>query len=188
MQKTLSLQDLFLKEIQDLYDAEQQLVQTLPEVANACSNQELRQAFEQHVQQTAGHVDRLTKIFESLGEDPRAMPCKAMRGLIEEGRELISNTEPSPVRDAGLIGAAQRIEHYEMAGYGTAGAFAEALGYEDAAALLQDTLDEEGEANEKLTLIAEDSVNIDATQFGTGQQLGAEAMAPAAAGPSGRNL
>jgi len=164
MPKITSLNDLFIEEIRDLYDAEKQLVKALPKIAKACSTDELREAIESHLRETEMQVNRLEEVFRSAGEEPKATKCEAMRGLLEEGDKLIANTPASSVRDAGIIGAAQRVEHYEMAGYGTARAFAEALGYEGAVSLLQETLDEEGEANKKLNSIAERHVNMAAAK------------------------
>jgi ferritin-like metal-binding protein YciE len=121
----------------------------------------LRTAFEEHLEQTRGHVQRLEQIFKKLDVSPKGKKCKAMEGLIEEGKEVMDDVEP-PVLDAGLIAAAQRVEHYEMAGYGCVRTFANLLGYDDAAELLQETLDEEGAADKKLTELAETIVNVEA--------------------------
>jgi ferritin-like metal-binding protein YciE len=158
-----SLKDLFIDELKDLYNAENQLLKALPKMAKKASSPDLRAAFQEHLGQTEGHVDRLEKIFKRLGEKPTGKTCKAMKGLVEEGKEIIEEDGEDSVLDAALIGAAQRVEHYEMAGYGTVRAFASVLGEEDAADLLQETLDEEGETNKKLTALAESLVNPEAS-------------------------
>jgi ferritin-like metal-binding protein YciE len=159
--KVGTLHDLYVDELKDLYNAENQLVKALPKLAQAASAPELRTAFEEHLEQTRGHVQRLEQIFKKLDVSPKGKKCKAMEGLIEEGKEVMDDVEP-PVLDAGLIAAAQRVEHYEMAGYGCVRTFASLLGYDDAAELLQETLDEEGAADKKLTELAETIVNVEA--------------------------
>jgi len=144
-----------MDELRDLYNAETQLVKALPKMAKAASNQQLRLAFEEHLRQTSGHVTRLEQIFEELGEKPSGKKCVAMEGLVKEGSELIGDDYPQPVLDAGIIGAAQRVEHYEIAAYGTVRSFAELLGESQQASLLEETLNEEREADEKLTQISE---------------------------------
>lgn len=162
MPKVATMEALFLGEIRDLYDAEKQLTKALPKMAKAASSDELRAAFEEHLMQTQGQVQRLEQIFESLGEKSSGKKCAAMAGLIKEGDEMASETVDSPVRDAGLIAAAQKVEHYEISGYGSARTHAELLGNDDAARLLQETLDEERETDEKLTELAQ-SVNSEAS-------------------------
>lgn len=157
--KLNTLEDLLHHELKDLYSAEKQLTKALPRMARAADNAELRKGFELHLQQTRGHMERLEKISQDLGKSLGRHKCKAMEGFIEEGAELISEEANEDVRDAGLIGAAQRVEHYEIAGYGTARALAQKLGFEDAAALLQQTLDEEKETDMKLTELARSMVN-----------------------------
>ncbi len=157
-----SFDDLFLHELQDLYSAEKQILTALPKMAKKASSGELRQAFESHLAQTRGHVERLEKIFQDLALSPGRHKCKAMEGLIEEGSELLKADIEDAIRDAALIGAAQRVEHYEMAGYGTARTYAEMLGHADAAELLQQTLDEEKETDQSLTELALTSVNVEA--------------------------
>jgi ferritin-like metal-binding protein YciE len=157
-----SLKDLFIDELKDLYNAENQLLKALPKMARKAASPDLKTAFEEHLNQTEGHVDRLEKIFKGLGEKPTGKTCKAMKGLVEEGKEIIDEDGEDAVLDAALIGAAQRVEHYEMAGYGTVRTFASILGEEDAVELLQRTLDEEGETNKKLTKLAESFVNPEA--------------------------
>jgi len=159
-----TLQDLFIAELKDLYSAEQQLLKALPKMAKAATAPQLRQAFESHLKETKGQVDRLEKIFKKLGVKARGKKCKAMAGLIEEGQELAKEKGAPAVLDAGLIAAAQRVEHYEMAGYGCVRTYARLLGDQVAADLLQKTLDEEGAADQKLSRIAEFDINFDAQQ------------------------
>jgi ferritin-like metal-binding protein YciE len=154
--KMKTLHDLLVDELKDLYSAESQLTKALPKMAKAASSDELRIAFESHLKETEGHVQRLDKIFKQLDASPRGKKCKAMEGLIEEGKEAIELDAEDAVHDAALIAAAQRVEHYEMAGYGTVRTFAQLLGMDDVAELLQETLDEEGAADKKLTEIAEE--------------------------------
>jgi ferritin-like metal-binding protein YciE len=153
-----NFRNLYISELQDLYDAEKQLIEALPKMAAASSSSELREGFEIHLEQTQGHVERLEQIFNSLGEDPKRKKCKAMQGLIAEGGEMIDSDFEGPVKDAGLITAAQRVEHYEIAAYGAAKTFARLLGDEDAASLLEQTEDEEKETDEKLSGLA-DTIN-----------------------------
>lgn len=148
---------LFLMEIRDLYSAENQLLKALPKMAAAASHEDLREAFLMHLNETKGQVDRLNAIFTSLNEKSAGEECPAMKGLIKEGEEIINSNFSPIVKDAALIGAAQRVEHYEIAGYGVAKTFAKHLELSEAAKLLQETLDEEGAANKKLTSIAEGS-------------------------------
>ena len=149
-----SLQELFEEQLKDLYSAEKQITKALPKMAKAAASQDLKSAFENHLEETQGHVDRLDKIFETLGKSPRGKTCHGMQGLLEEGSEMISESEKGPVRDAGLISAAQRVEHYEMAGYGSVREFASILGQNEIASLLEETLEEEKAADEKLSGIA----------------------------------
>jgi len=159
--KLESLHDLFVDELKDLYSAENQLLKALPKMAKAASSSELQAAFEDHLEVTQGQVRRLEKVFKKLGVSPKGKKCKAMEGLIEEGKELLEEDAEPAVLDAALIAAAQKVEHYEIAGYGTVRTFARLLGHEDAAELLQQTLDEEGDADKKLTELSE-SINVDA--------------------------
>jgi ferritin-like metal-binding protein YciE len=154
-----SLNDLFVQQLEDLYDAEKRLIDALPKMADASSSSTLRNAFTEHFQQTQNHAARLEQIFQRIGREPQRETCQAMKGLIKEGEEMIDAQGDATVRDAGLIAAAQRVEHYEMAGYGTVRNFARQLGLNDVASTLQETLDEEGQADEKLTQIAETAVN-----------------------------
>jgi ferritin-like metal-binding protein YciE len=156
------LHDLFVHELRDLYSAEKQLVAALPKMARKAKSTQLRQSFTQHLEQTRDHVDRLDRIFRKLGVSSRGPKCQGMEGLIEEGKDLIED-EPEPeVLDAGLIAAAQKVEHYEIAGYGTVRTYAQLLGDDESARLLQQTLDEEGETDKKLTRLAVSSVNLQA--------------------------
>ena len=165
--KMKSFEDLFHHELKDLYSAEKQLTKALPKMAKAASNEELRQAFEDHLQETEGHVERLEQIFQQLDiPTTRVQKCKAMEGLIEEGKEIMEEDLEPELLDAALIAAAQRVEHYEMAGYGCARTFAQRLGHNEIADLLQTTLDEEGSADKKLTEIAESVVNQEAETAG----------------------
>jgi ferritin-like metal-binding protein YciE len=157
--KLNSLHKLYLEELRDLYSAENQLVKALPKMAKGASSDELREAFESHLEQTKEHVERLTEIFDRLEEKPTGKTCKAMKGLIEEGSEMLEQEGDESVIDAGLIAAAQRVEHYEIAGYGTVRTFANLLGEDEAAELLQQTLDEEGETDKQLSELAEGIVN-----------------------------
>ena len=158
------MDDLFLEQIEDLYDAEHRLVKALPKMAEAATSQPLRNAFESHLEQTRGHVQRLETIFRQLGKNPKGQTCEAMKGLIEKGEDIIDDVDNLALRDAGLIAASNRVEHYEIAGYGSAKSFAEKLGQQQAVALLEQTLQEEKEADKKLTTIAESSVNDEAVR------------------------
>lgn len=157
------LHELFLEELADLLNAETQLTEALPKMAESADSPELAEAFKAHLQETKGHVTRLEQVFQSLDEDPEQKTCKAMQGLIEEGEELIEEEEGSSALDAGLIAAAQKVEHYEIASYGTVCSWAEQMGHARAAELLQQTLDEEKAADEKLTEIAETIANVKQT-------------------------
>lgn len=162
--KLKTLQDLFIHELKDLYSAETQLVKALPKMAKAATHDDLKGAFEEHLEQTKGHVERLEQIGEMCETKLTGHKCKAMAGLVEEGADLISEDAEDAVRDAGLIGAAQRVEHYEMAGYGTAAALAKQLGYDEAVELLNETLEEEKETDERLTELAEEVINVEAAE------------------------
>jgi len=152
---TETIQDLLVEEMQDLYDAEKQLVKALPKMVKAASNEELSQAFENHLEQTKGHVERLERAFQLLEQKPKGKACAAMKGLIAEAQERIEANEGSALGDSAMICAAQKVEHYEIAGYGTLKTWAEELGLEDVAALLEETLNEEKETDKLLTEIAE---------------------------------
>ncbi len=164
--KLNTLQDLFIHELKDLYSAETQLVKALPKMAKAATNEDLKAGFEEHLDQTKNHVARLEQIAQGIDCKLAGHKCKAMEGLIAEGGELIAEDAEDTVRDAGLIGAAQRVEHYEIAAYGTARALAKCLGYDEAAQLLGETLDEEKETDEKLTELAETAINAEAAEAG----------------------
>ena len=157
-----SLQDLLANQLEDLYDAEQRLRQALPKMTDAASSPELKQAFQSHLRETEGHVARLESIFHGLGRRTKRETCEAMKGLISEGEDMISAKGDSAVKDAALIAAAQRVEHYEIASYGTARTFTLRLGFRDAAEKLNQTLQEEGAADKKLSQIAESAVNLQA--------------------------
>ena len=160
--KLATLEDLYTDLLKDLYSAEKQLVKALPKLAKNAQSPDLQKAFQEHLKQTEGHVERIERIFTELGGSPRGKKCVGMEGLIEEGNELLQEDTEPDVLDAGLIAAAQKVEHYEISGYGTARAWAQRLGYEKAVRLLQQTLDEESAANEKLNKIAESHVNMEA--------------------------
>ena len=157
-----SLHDAFEEELKDVLSAEKQLVKALPKMAKAATNEDLKAGFEEHLEQTKGHVERLEQVFELLDKTPRAKKCKAMEGLIEEGSEILEEDMEPEVMDAMLIAAAQKVEHYEIATYGTLVTWARQLGMEDAANLLQETLDEEKDTDMKLTQLAETSINAEA--------------------------
>jgi ferritin-like metal-binding protein YciE len=157
--KLKSLDDLFHDQVRDLYDAEKKLVKALPKMAKASYSAELKAAFQEHLEQTKGHVERLEQVFDLLDKKAKAKTCRAMVGLIEEGAELIETDADPDVLDAGLISAAQRVEHYEIAGYGCLRAWAQQLGHTEAVELLGQTLDEEKAADQKLNQIAEAMVN-----------------------------
>lgn len=162
--KMTTLEDLYTDMLKDLYSAEKQLVKALPKMAKAAQSSDLQRAFQEHLRQTEGHVERIERIFSELGGSPRGKKCMGMEGLVEEGSEVMSQKADPDVMDAGLIAAAQKVEHYEIGSYGTVRTWAERLGYNNAAKLLQQTLDEESAANEKLTQIAESHVNMEASR------------------------
>ena len=157
-----TLKELYVNELRDLYNAENQLIKALPKMAKGASSDELKDAFEKHLEQTKGHVQRLEEVFEELGEKTRGKTCQAMKGLIEEGSEILKADGEASVLDAAIIVAAQKVEHYEIASYGSVRTFAQLLGQDTSAELLQQTLDEESEANELLNKLAEDIVNPEA--------------------------
>ena len=161
------LKELYVDELKDLYSAESQLVKALPKLAKAAASEELRAGFEEHLEQTKGHVQRLEQIFEMLDESPKGKKCKGMEGLIEEGSEIIEEDFEDALLDSALIGAAQRVEHYEIAAYGTVRAFAEELGESEHASLLAETLEEEKETDEKLSELAK-QINVEANE-GSGE-------------------
>jgi ferritin-like metal-binding protein YciE len=157
-----SLQDLYLEQLRDLHSAEEQIIEALPKMIKKTNHPELRRAFETHLRQTEEQLRRLEQIGEQSGQDLGGHTCKGMKGLLEEGDELMKERADSDVLDAALISAAQRVEHYEMAGYGCARTYARLLGLEDDARVLQQTLDEEGETDHLLTELAERVINIEA--------------------------
>jgi ferritin-like metal-binding protein YciE len=159
MSKLTNLSDLLIHELKDLYSAEVQLLKALPRLARSAHDPELRDGFAEHLHQTHQHVDRLERVMKILGATPRGRSCKAMKGLLAEGADAIHEDAEPAVKDAALIAAAQRVEHYEIAGYGTARTFAELLNQEDVAELLQTTLDEEAEADKRLSILAE-TINL----------------------------
>jgi ferritin-like metal-binding protein YciE len=170
-----TMQDLFIEQLKDLYSAEKQLVQALPKMAKAATTPELIQAITDHLDQTQNHVSRLEQCFEHLNASSRGKRCKGMEGLIEEGKETIEEEGEAVVKDAGLIAAAQRVEHYEISGYGTAKTMASLLGLDDVADLLEETLGEEEEADKLLSQIAMDQVNPQALSVGNGGRMEEEA-------------
>jgi ferritin-like metal-binding protein YciE len=159
-----ALHELFLDELADVYNAEQQLTKALPKMARAARNEELRQGFETHLEETENHVQRLEQVIETLGESLKRKTCKAMKGLIEEGSEMMQEKKNSPAIDAALIAAAQKVEHYEIASYGTLCAWARQMGHHDALELLHETLEEEKATDERLTRLAENVANSEAEQ------------------------
>jgi ferritin-like metal-binding protein YciE len=168
-----SLQELYVEQLRDLYSAENQLVKALPKMVKAAQSEALRRGFEQHLAQTKGHVDRLEQIFSAMDESPKGSKCAGMEGLVEEGEEVIREQSGSDALDSGLIASAQRVEHYEIAGYGTVRTFAELLGDEEAVNLLQHILDEEKETDEKLTELAK-QVNVQAMNSGGKSEMDEE--------------
>jgi len=153
------LHELFLDELADVYNAEQQLTKALPKLAKAAESDELREAFETHLEETEEHISRLDQVAEHLGETIKRKTCKAMKGLVEEGEEIMKEQKGTSALDAGLIAAAQKVEHYEIASYGTLVTWAEQMGHDEAVELLNETLDEEKSADEKLTSVAESIAN-----------------------------
>ncbi len=161
--ETNSLQELYVEQLQDLYSAEQQIIKALPKMIDAAQSKDLRDALTEHLNVTKKQAERLETICEELGEDPAKEKCKGMEGVLKEGSDLVKKVGQKAVRDAAIIAAAQRVEHYEMAGYGTARTYATLLGFDEAANMLEQTLEEEKEADETLTGLAE-HLNADALQ------------------------
>ena len=159
-----SLRKLYVHSLKDLYNAETQLLAALPKMAKAASSEELRAGFEEHLEQTREHIRRLEKVFESVEASPNGVKCDGMEGLIKEGEEVIKEVKDPEVRDAGLIAAAQKVEHYEIACYGTVCTYAELLGDSEACSLLGATLEEEKETDRKLTELAETGINLAAAE------------------------
>ena len=160
--KAMTLEDLFVHELKDIYHAEKQLVKALPKLAKASSSADLRSGFEQHLEETKGQVERLEQVFRSLEIAARGVKCEAMEGLIEEGGEVLDGDFDDNVRDAALIAAAQKVEHYEIATYGTLACFAKQLGHVEAERLLRETLEEEKATDLKLSQLAESEINLEA--------------------------
>lgn len=158
-----TLRELFVDKLKDLYSAENQIIKALPKMIKEASSPQLKAGFEEHLQQTRGQVQRLDKIFKQLEESPRGKKCKGMEGLLQEGKELMAEDAEPEVLDAGLIAAAQHVEHYEIAGYGCVRTYAELLGDKNAAKLLQQTLDEEKETDQKLSMLAR-RINVEARE------------------------
>lgn len=174
--KANSLQELYVEQLADLYSAEQQIIKALPDLIEAAQSEELRSALTEHLEVTREHATRIESIFEDLDQEIEKEKCKGMEGVIKEGSELVEDIDDEDVRDAGIIAAAQRVEHYEMAGYGTARTYASLLGYDDAANLLQKTLTEEKEADQKLTSLAEE-LNVEALEHGEAERPAARSKA-----------
>ena len=161
-----SLQELLIEEMRDIYSAEKQLTKAMPKMAKKASNPQLKKAFETHLRETEVQIQRLEKIFEKLGKKPTGKKCAAMEGLVEEGKEMMGEDMEDDVMDAALISIAQKVEHYEIASYGTVRTWAQQMGDEQTAKLLQQTLDEEGKTDKLLTELAESTINIEAAQPG----------------------
>lgn len=178
-----TLHDAFIEELRDTYDAEKHLIKAMPRIAKAASSPDLRAAFEQHLAETRAQVERLTRVFESIGEKPRGKHCDGMAGILEEAKSALEEDADDATMDALLIASAQRAEHYEMAAYGTLVSWAQAMGHTDAAQLLQETLDEEKATDEKLTTLAEGGINqqaADAAHPDMDEEDDEDAPAPAA--------
>src|SRR5262245_8423017 len=181
MAEAATLHEAFVEELRDTYDAEKQLTKALPKLAKAASSPQLRAAFETHLEETRGHVERLEQVFESIDEKVKGKHCEGIAGIIEEGKSVMEEDFEESTKDAVLIAAGQRAEHYEMAAYGTLVAWARGMGHNKAAELLQETLDEEKAADEKLTSLAEGGINQDAAEAAHGSEddEGAYSRAPA---------
>ena len=187
MSSMQSLEDLMQDELKDIYDAEKQLTKALPKLAKKATNEELRDALETHLQETEGHVERLEQIFEQLGMPARGKRCEGMKHLIDEGNDMISDAEEDSTRDAIMIAAVQKTEHYEIASYGTLRTWANVLGHGDIASLCEETLEEEKAADEKLTAIAESFVNEQSANEGENEeeeQSGSRNRRSASRGPA----
>ena len=172
MPELSTLKDLFVKELRDIYDAEKQITKALPKMAKGAEAEELRSAFEEHREQTLGQIERIEQVFEMLGERAKSVPCKGMKGLVEEGSEILQEDGEGAVIDAGLIGAAQKVEHYEIAAYGTLITYAKLMGNEEIGDLLGETLEEEKETDQRLTGLAENFVNPQAEEEGDEEERG----------------
>jgi ferritin-like metal-binding protein YciE len=167
--KMETLKDLYIDELKDVYDAEHQIAKALPKMAKEATNEELRAAIEQHLDQTQTQIERLEQIFEELEEKPKGTKCEATKGLLEEAKRMMDEAEDDDVRDAAIIAAAQKVEHYEIATYGTLRTYAELLGHDEQAELLQETLDEEKETDENLTELAVTCINMEANEEDEGE-------------------
>src|ERR1051325_610520 len=172
--KMQTLKDLYIDELKDVYDAENQIAKALPKMAKEAGNEELRAAIEQHLDQTQTQIERLEQIFEELGEKAKGTKCEATKGLLEEAKRMMEEAEDEDVRDAAIIGSAQKVEHYEIAAYGTLRTYAELLGFDEQAELIQETLDEEKETDENLTELAVSCINLDANEDDEGEEEGEE--------------
>lgn len=168
-----ALKELYVDELKDIYNAENQLVKALPKMAKAATSADLRTGFEEHLEQTRGHVQRLEQIFKALGEKPTGKKCKGMEGLVAEGQEMMDEDFEDDLMDAALISAAQRVEHYEIAAYGTVRTYAELLGEDEAVTLLEQTLEEEKETDQKLSDLASD-INVKALGDASGKDSSSE--------------
>ncbi len=164
MKKLKSLRDLMIDELKDLQNAEKQIIAALPKMQKKANNPELKNAFAEHLEQTREHVNRLEQVFDILGQKPQGKTCRAMQGIIEEAKEMMEEDGEPSVMDAALIACAQRVEHYEIAAYGCVRTYAKMLGIKDAEQLLQQTLEEEAQTDEKLTQIAVNTVNVEANE------------------------
>lgn len=162
--KMETLRDLMIEELADIYDAEHQIIEALPKMKKAAKSSDLKQSFQEHLDMTREHVSRLEQVFELMEQKPKRKACKAMKGLIKEGEDMIEEDADRDVKDAGLIAAAQRVEHYEIAAYGTAMAYAKQIGMDQAIKLLSQTLEEEKQTDVKLSQLAESTINIKASQ------------------------
>ena len=162
----MTLQEMLVDEIRDLYHAEKQLVKALPKMAKNTTHEDLREAIETHLEETREQVTRLEEVFDALGEKPRAKPCHGMMGIVEEGNEIMQEEDAGAVLDAAIIASAQRVEHYEIGAYGTCAAWARLLGLDEVVTLLEQTLEEEKAADKKLTALAEQEVNLNAVNEG----------------------
>jgi ferritin-like metal-binding protein YciE len=182
-----SLRELYIDELRDLYNAETQLVKALPKMAKASTNEQLSEGFEEHLRQTTEHVSRLEQIFERLGEKASGKKCLGMEGLVKEGADTMKEDYPEEIMDAAIIGAAQRVEHYEIAAYGTAKAFAELLGEDEDVSLLEQTLQEEKETDEKLTELAQEINQSARGEEGEEEEENEEVESGHMATASGRN-
>jgi ferritin-like metal-binding protein YciE len=181
-----TLHDAFIDELRDVYDAEKQITKALPKMAKAASSPELRAAFEEHLEQTRGQIERLEEAFASIEEKVRGKHCDGMAGIIEEGKSVMGEDFDDATMDASLVAAAQRVEHYEIAAYGTLVAWARAMGHSEAADLLQENLDEEKETDEKLTALAEGGINQDAADAAHPEEEDEEEEEMAVAAPARR--